>query len=119
MEAVLREDFRRNTVAEGLMRGRPDTAFRRLLWMVFTGTRGGINRMRIIATLREQPMNAHRLALQLGMDYKTITHHLSVLQRNHLIVKTGEGYGAMYFPSPELEEHYEDFLSIRGRVKVN
>ncbi len=50
------------------------------------------------------------------MDYKTVRHHLSVLQRNHLIIEVGEGYGAMYFLSPELEQTYDEFLKIWDKI---
>jgi DNA-binding transcriptional ArsR family regulator len=89
---------------------------RRILWWVLTGNRGGPNRGRIIVTIKEQPMNANQLSQKLGMDYKTVRHHLNVLQRNHLIIEVGEGYGAMYFLSPELEQTYEEFLKIWGKI---
>lgn len=92
------------------------SAFRRIIWWVFTGNRGGPNRARIIATLKEQPLNANQLAQKLGMDYKTIRHHLKVLLKNCLVLEVGEGYGAMYFISPELEQDYEEFLEIWGRI---
>jgi len=84
--------------------------------LVFTGARGGVNRARIILTIKEEPMNAHRLSQRLHVDYKTITHHLKVLQRNHLIIEAGEEYGAMYFPSPELEECFPEFLAIQNKI---
>jgi DNA-binding transcriptional ArsR family regulator len=88
-----------------------------MLWWVFTGNRGGLNRARLIVTLKEQPMNANQLATKLAMDYKTIRHHLSVLLKNHLILEVGEGYGAMYFLSPELEQNYEEFLHIWSMIE--
>ena len=57
-------------------------------------------------------MNANQLATKLAMDYKTIRHHLFILLKNHLVLEAGEGYGAMYFLSPELEHDYEEFLRI-------
>ncbi len=72
--------------------------------------------MRVIAALSKQPMNAHRASQRLGMDYKTMMHHLNVLRKNHLIIKTGEGYGAMYFPSPELEEDFSGFQLMQERI---
>lgn len=67
--------------------------------------------------MKEQPMNANQLATKLAMDYKTIRHHLSVLLKNHLILEVGEGYGAMYFLSPELEQNYEEFLHIWSMIE--
>jgi len=88
------------------------SAVRRLIWWVFTGNRGGSNRARLVIAVKEQPMNANQLASRLGMDYKTVRHHLTVLLKNHLIIAAGEGYGAMYFISPELELNYDEFLRI-------
>ncbi len=92
------------------------SAVRRLIWWVFTGNRGGPNRARLVVSLRDQPMNANQLAQKLGMDYKTIRHHLQVLKKNRLIVEAGEGYGAMYFISPELDQNYDEFQKIWDRI---
>ena len=83
---------------------------------MFTGNRGGLNRARIVVALKERPMNANQLAEVLGMDYKTIRHHLSVLSKNRLILGEGEGYGTMYFISPELEHEYAEFSNIWDRI---
>jgi len=82
------------------------------------GSRGGPNRARLVATLKEQPMNANQLAQKLEVDYKTIRHHIRVLSRNHLIVEAGEGYGALYFISPELEKDYDEFLKILSKIET-
>jgi DNA-binding transcriptional ArsR family regulator len=92
------------------------SAVRRILWWVFTGNRGGPNRARIIIAIKERPLNANQLSQLLGMDYKTIRHHLSVLMKNRLILEVGEGYGSMFFVSPELEQNYEEFKRIWERI---
>ena len=92
------------------------TAIRRIIWWVFTGNRGGTNRVRLVAVLKEQPQNANQLAQRLGMDYKTVRHHLRVLLKNHMVTEVGEGYGAMYFVSPELEQNFDEFLRIWERM---
>ena len=93
------------------------SAVKRLIWWVFTGSRGGSNRARLVVAVKEKPMNANQIAIQLGMDYKTVRHHLRVLLKNHLIVEAGGGYGAMYFVSPELEQNYDEFLGIWAKIK--
>nr|NIQ15804.1 ArsR family transcriptional regulator [Candidatus Dadabacteria bacterium] len=74
-----------------------DPQARRLLWFIFAGSRGGLNRLRIISALKDKPMNTNQLANELGLDYKAIQHHIKVLEKNNLISKEGEKYGVTYF----------------------
>jgi DNA-binding transcriptional ArsR family regulator len=50
------------------------------------------------------------------MDYRTIRHHLKVLEKNRIITTAGEGYGTTYFLSPVLEENYALFEEIVKRM---
>jgi DNA-binding transcriptional ArsR family regulator len=93
--------------------GRP---LKYLLGWLIAGTRGGATRAKIIKALKETPQNANQLANQLGMDYRTIRHHLKVLEKNRLITSVGEGYGTTYFLSPVLEENYVLFEEIVKRM---
>lgn len=68
--------------------------------------------------LKEAPLNANQLAQKLEMDYKTVRHHLRVLSKNRMVTEVGEGYGAMYFVSPELEQNYDEFLKIWERMGI-
>ncbi len=92
------------------------SAVRRILWWIIAGNRGGPNRARIILAIKDRPLNANQLANELEMDYKTVRHHLNVLKKNRLILEVGEGYGSMYFLSPELEQNYEEFVRIWERI---
>lgn len=87
-----------------------------LLGWLIAGTRGGVTRARIIEALKETPQNANQLANLLGMDYRTIRHHLGVLQKNRIITSVGEGYGTTYFLSPALEENYALFEEILKKI---
>ena len=62
-----------------------DPDAKRLLWFVFTGSRGGLNRLKIIFSIKEKPMNTNQLAKELGLDYKAIQHHIKILEKNNLI----------------------------------
>ncbi len=84
-------------------------------WLI-AGTRGGATRAKIIETLKETPQNANQLATQLEMDYRTIRHHLKVLEKNKIITTAGEGYGITYFLSPAMEENYFLFEEIVKRL---
>jgi len=97
-------------------------AFERLLWWVIAGTRGGPTRAKIISQLRDRPSNASQLAGLLGLDYKTVRHHVELLVENKILVRVGGKYGATYFLSPELESEYEKFKSIwkrSGKTKID
>ncbi len=93
-------------------------ALRQLLWYLVAGTRGGANRARIIEALHERPYNANQLTAALGLEYRTIRHHLDLLQKNGLISQPGGGaYAAPYFLSPYLEENYTVFEEIRAKIQ--
>ena len=78
--------------------------------------RGGATRAKIISVLKESPQNANQLANIVGKDYRTIRHHLSVLEKNRIITSAGDRYGATYFLSPEMEENYALFEEIVKKV---
>jgi len=87
-----------------------------LLGWLIAGTRGGVTRAKILETLRENPQNANQLANSLEMDYRTIRHHLKILQKNRIITSAGNGYGTTYFLSPEMEENYGIFEEIMNKL---
>jgi len=89
-------------------------ALRQLLWYLIGGTRGGANRARILESLRERPRNGHQLAEALGLDYRTIRHHMNLLVKNGLVTRpAGDAYAAPYFPSKYLEENWAAFEEVR------
>jgi DNA-binding transcriptional ArsR family regulator len=88
----------------------------RLLWWMLAGSAGGPNRARIILILRNRPSNAHQLAKELGLDYKTVRHHLDVLLDNQLVQARGDGYGRMFFLSPMLDTNFLAFEEIWGQI---
>ncbi len=95
---------------------------RRLLWYLLGGTRGGANRAEILRVLHERPLNSNQLAEKLGVDYKTIQHHVRVLEENGLVVPSEKGaYGAMLFLTPKTEEALpilQEIWSRIGRSKI-
>ena len=87
---------------------KPDREARKLLLYLFTGTKGGYTRLRIIMLLTERPFNTHQLSKELDLDYKAIQHHMRVLEKNNLVIKVVEKYGAMF--------HLSNFLEINIRA---
>jgi DNA-binding transcriptional ArsR family regulator len=89
-----------------------------LLGWLIAGSRGGPMRAKIIEILKETPQNANQLAETLDVDYKTIRHHIEVLQKNNMITAAGGsgGYGITYFLSTALEDNYVVFEEIRKKI---
>lgn len=94
-----------------------DPTTKRLFWFIFAGSRGGMNRLKIILKIKNYPMNTNQLAKELGMDYKAIQHHITVLEKNNLISRQGEKYGVMYFISTFLEVNMEAFEEIARKLE--
>ncbi len=97
-----------------LMANDPDA--KRLLWFVFAASRGGLNRLKIISKLKENPLNTNQLANEMGLDYKAIQHHIRVLGKNNMITKVGEKYGITFFISTFLEVNMESFEEIERKL---
>lgn len=92
---------------------------RRILWYLVAGSRGGTNRARIIEALHDRPYNVNQLSLELDLDYKTIQHHIKVLEDHDILVNSSDEkkYGAMIFLSNRMEENYPIFLEILSKMK--
>ena len=84
-----------------------------LLWYLVAGTKGGETRGRIIDLLKKSPSNANRIAEILKLDYKTVRHHIGVLEKNNVITAINKGnYGAVYFLSDFMQQNIRLFEEI-------
>ena len=92
----------------------PDTI--RLLWFHFAGTRGGDNRIKILYLLLKYPLNINKISEELQLDYKTIQHHIRILEKSNLITKMGDKYGILYFISNYLEKNIESYYDIKKKI---
>ncbi|MGB9977833.1 ArsR/SmtB family transcription factor [Methanobacterium sp.] len=90
---------------------------KKVLWWLILGTRGGINRAKIIKKLKERPYNAHQLAEELNVNYRTVRHHVKILEDSEVVKSAGEKYGKMYFLSENMEKNYSDFETIWKQIK--
>jgi len=91
---------------------------RKVLWWLIGGSRGGKNRLRIVRALDAEPMNANQLAETLGLDYKTVRHHLDLLEENGVVTTMGDGYGKMYFVSDEMESNMDVLAEIAEQANL-
>ena len=89
-----------------------------VLWYVLAGTKGGPTRIGILKLLKERPYNSNQLSAVMGMDYKTIQHHLRVLEENRLITTEDRKYGKMYFVTQLFEQSKDVFEEIMNKVQV-
>lgn len=92
----------------------PDTI--RLLWFLFAGSRGGDNRIKILDLLLKYPLNINRISEELQLDYKTVKHHVDILEKNNLITRVGDKYGILYFISNYLEKNMESYYDIKKKI---
>ncbi|KZX17399.1 bacterial regulatory protein, arsR family [Methanobrevibacter cuticularis] len=82
-----------------------------MLWLVL-GTKGGNNRARIMKKLHSRPYNANQLSKKLHLNYRTISHHLNILEKNNIVPSAGENYGVIYLLSDEAEKNYDSLNNI-------
>ncbi len=119
LSAPWRVPFLRQSSAEPDGSGSPavlDPSFKRMMVYVFVGTRGGQNRVRIVEMLRGEPANPNKISEKLGLDYKTVQHHVKLLEENEVIVASSKGtYGAVYFLTPYFEKYFDSVKAMWAR----
>jgi predicted transcriptional regulator len=86
-----------------------------LLWLI-KGTKGGKKRAQIIKNLKKKPQNANQLATLLKVNYKTIRHHLTILEKNKILIPIGDHYSTAYILSQHMEENYMLFEEITSKM---
>ena len=89
-----------------------------VFWVLFVGSRGTTNRIRIMSALRKRPRNRNQLAKELGIDYKNIQHHIKVLEGNNLVKKIGNAYGVTYCVSAFFENNETVFDEIVAKLRL-
>jgi len=92
---------------------------RQLLWWLIGGSRGGENRLRIVRTLQERPQNTNQLAETLDLNYKTVQHHLEVLEENDVVTTTGDDYGKMYFLTDRMSNNLDILDDIAEQANLD
>ncbi|MFC4449108.1 MULTISPECIES: ArsR/SmtB family transcription factor [Halorussus] len=89
----------------------------KVLWYVLAGTRGGINRARLLREIDERPRNPNQLAEELDLNYDTVRHHLDVLVENDVVTSSGDDYGAVYLPSDATRDHWDVVEEIITQIE--
>jgi predicted transcriptional regulator len=94
-----------------------DKHINELFASVFTGMSGRYTRLRIICSITEIPMNTLELSKKLELDYKTIKHNIGVLEKNNLIVRQGDGYRDIFFPSDLISTNLPILYKVIRKVE--
>ncbi len=92
--------------------------FEKILWWLIGGTRGGRNRLRIIMLLNEQPTNHNQISEKLDLDYKTVQHHIELMEEHGLVTAAGEGYGKNYFLTDKMTKNYGKLEQIAEKAGI-
>ena len=88
-----------------------------LFWLLFVGSRGSNNRIRIMSVLRKKPRNRNQLSTELGIDYKGIQHLLKTLEENNLVTQADNKYANPFFVSAFFEANEAVFDEIVIKLK--
>lgn len=92
-----------------------EPSFKRMMVYLFVGTRGGRNRAKIVEFLSREPSNLNQVSERLSLDYKTVQHHVKLLEENGVVVPSEKGaYGAVYFLTPYFERNFQAIRSMWG-----
>lgn len=94
----------------------PDPRFKMILWFIVGGTKGGINRAKILNLIKDTPVNANKIATLLNLDYKTVLHHVKILSKNDLVTKAGKEYGAEYRLTQIMKENQSVLEDIMQKI---
>ena len=70
-----------------------------------------------MSVLRKRPINRNQLAIELGVDYKLVQHHLKILQGKNLVKKMGNKYDVKYCVSTLFENSEFVFDEIVDKLK--
>ncbi len=88
-----------------------------MFWFLFASSRGAATRIRLVTLLRNKPCNTNQISKEISVDYKSVKHHLKVLERDNLVIKIGDIYGAIDYVSPLFEQNQAVFDEILAKVE--
>ncbi|SFR61737.1 regulatory protein, arsR family [Halogeometricum rufum] len=92
---------------------------RQLLWWLIGGSRGGRNRLRIVRALHSRPRNTNQLSNDLDLNYKTVQHHLEVLEENGVVTTEGDNYGQLYFLSERMTDNLDILQEVAEQARFD
>ena len=64
-------------------------------------------------------MNTNQLSKELELNYKTVQHHLEILDENDVVTTAGDGYGQLYFLSDRMTRNLDILETVAERAGVD
>jgi len=64
-------------------------------------------------------MNTNQLSNALDLDYKTIQHHLELLEENNVLTTMGADYGKTYFLTDQMEQNMDVLDEIASKADLS
>jgi predicted transcriptional regulator len=90
-------------------------AVKRSFVFSIAGTRGGPVRLAVLKVIDRERMNVNQIAIKMGMDYKTIQHHVRVLEKSGFVKKEAAKSENIYSVSDLIKSNTEIMKIIRGK----
>ena len=87
-----------------------DAELKRSLFWLLIASRGGDTRIKILSLILNDPLNKNELSKSLGLNYRTVTHHLNVLIKNN-IIREDQKYGGLIYVNELLEGELKKIIS--------
>jgi len=87
-----------------------DAELKRSLFWLLIASRGGDTRIKILSLILNDPMNKNELSKSLGLNYRTVTHHLNVLIKNN-IIREDQKYGGLIYVNELLEGELKKIIN--------
>ncbi len=63
-------------------------------------------------------MNTNQLSNELDLDYKTVQHHLEMLEENDILTTQGGNYGRMYFLTDRMRQNLDILNEVAQRADL-
>ena len=64
-------------------------------------------------------MNTNQLSKELDLNYKTVQHHLEILEENTIVTTQGANYGQMYFLSDRLQNNLDILEEVAEQADID
>ena len=64
-------------------------------------------------------MNMNQLSEEVDLDYKTVQHHIELMEEHNVVTDMGEGYGKNYFLTDQMDANIEklEYIAEKAGVK--